>query len=42
MGKIVPTEGKEWILLVAGFVIGWYIIGHAQTTGSKTPPGMAG
>lgn len=38
----MPTDGKEWALLIVGFVAGWYIIGHAQMTGSKTPPGMAG
>ncbi|MGH3571466.1 MAG: hypothetical protein ACRDUW_06515 [Pseudonocardiaceae bacterium] len=40
MRSLLPSDGKEWLLLVAGFVAGWYIVGHAKTTGKSTPPGM--
>lgn len=40
MGSFVPGEGKEWVLLILGFVAGYYIVGHRRVSG-KSIPGTA-
>lgn len=37
MGGLIPGDGKEWLLLLAGAALGWWVIGHARTTGKAVP-----
>lgn len=40
MSGLLPSDGKEWVLLLLGFVAGYYVVGHRATTG-KSVPGTA-
>lgn len=40
MSGLIPSDGKEWALLVVGFIAAYYVVGHRRTTG-KSIPGTA-
>ncbi len=35
--SIMPSDGRDWLLLVAGFVVGYWVLAHKRTTGKAVP-----
>lgn len=37
MGRFVPSDGREWLLLLAGAALGYWVLATKRAHGSNVP-----